>query len=213
MQHPMQTQTTAPAPTAVPEDFQPGTLMQLNTSAARWHHVPFRTAITLGALKAGSSYMGLVWFWTEGEPEFTRTIRTVMADQVTPARTTLTDMPEGAYWRLREQYEAAQDAAAATGAAEHQQQAARFLESLAGPLEAAELARYGRVSTASVRSQPCEDCTAGSGTECVPMVCTAQAGADLSADDLSGYLSEPCTEPECQAAPGQDCKPACPNRI
>ncbi|WP_331718301.1 DUF6409 family protein [Streptomyces sp. NBC_00134] len=129
---------------AIPADFQPGTLVQLNTSAARWTRTSFRTAIVLGAIKSGDSYMGMVWFWTEGEPEFTRTIRTVVPTEVTRARTTLLDMPDGAYWTLREHYEAAQDAGTADGAEEHQEQAARFLRVLEDAFKAADLARYGR---------------------------------------------------------------------
>ncbi|MEU1121827.1 MULTISPECIES: DUF6409 family protein [unclassified Streptomyces] len=140
MQH-----TAAPAQTpAVPSDFQPGTLVQLNTSATRWNRIPFRTAIVLGAIKSGTEYMALVWFWTEGEPEFTRTIRTVLPAEVTRARTTLLDMPDGAYWTLREHYEAAQDAGQAKDAEEHQEHAARFLRVLDDAFAAADQVRYGR---------------------------------------------------------------------
>ncbi|MEU5959239.1 DUF6409 family protein [Streptomyces sp. NPDC047525] len=137
-------QQTAHQAPAIPADFQPGTLVQLTTSAARATRTAFRTAIVIGAIKSGTEYLGLVWFWTEGEPQFTHTIRTVLPSEVTRAQTTLLDMPDGAYWTLTEHYQAAQDAGKANGAQEHQRQAARFLHGLEEAFAAATLSRYGR---------------------------------------------------------------------
>ncbi|MEU1133342.1 DUF6409 family protein [Streptomyces sp. NPDC005900] len=132
----MRTTTQPPAVT----DCQPGTLVQLTTSAARWTRTRFRTAIVLGPHR---EYL-LIWLWNEGEPQLTDTVRAVLPHEVTPARTALHHLPEGAYWTLREQYEATQDAGRAQGAEDHQRHAARLLDALAPAFEAADLARYGR---------------------------------------------------------------------